>query len=119
LLQYTKIAHHQECLQRIGVNDKDFRICQKHDIITITKSVEYYNLKNEKIKVIVDMNVPVAYDATEITNARIESRAAGWRSKLDSSWRLSRLLQRQFGADKEQNGGTNTEQHQSFFCIGQ
>jgi hypothetical protein len=113
LLRPAKIVLRNECLRRIGVisngsiNDKDYRICQKHDIETVTKVVEYYDLKNNKQKVQVALNVPIAYDKVNVTCSnnnnivRFLARGASWRSRLDSARRLSRELQKQFGADED------------------
>jgi hypothetical protein len=113
LLRASKIVLRNECLRRIGVvsngsiNDKDYRICQKHDVETVTRAVEYYDLKNIKQKAHVEMNVPIAYDKLDVTCGnnnnivRVLARGASWRNKLDSARRLSRELQIQFGADED------------------
>jgi hypothetical protein len=117
LLRAARIVLRMECLRRIGVNgntctnDRDYRLCNKHQIVTISKQVEYFDLNNKKQKETVTMNVPVAYDEFKNNNnlERMDHRAAGWRNKLDSARRLSQELQRQFG---------NIEEHWESVILG-
>jgi hypothetical protein len=108
LLRASKHSHRHECLVRIGINNStqsddevDYRICNKHPTETITKNVDFIDLKYNKQTIGIDMVVPIAYDnITNGTPHRTSNRY--WRNKVESTKHLSVELAQQLGIDEEQ-----------------
>jgi hypothetical protein len=97
----SKYVLPQECLKRIGIisnininsssfDNKDYRICSKHETETIHKVVEFTDLQNRKKTAVVPMIVPISYDNIKSTclvvgSIRRESNNSRWRDKIETT----------------------------------
>jgi hypothetical protein len=106
VMRASKIILRQECMRCIGIIpgnascEKDYRICWKHNTEHINKYVEFTDLKNRKQNMLVEMVVPVAYDAIDNNLVDPIRQRVNWRKKFEETKRLSANLANELGMDE-------------------